>query len=293
MAQTHTNQAHVTFSYEGAESPKTNDSNTVTSTRRDRYDFEVEKTSTSECFRAGDNITFFVHITNTGCRCLGRFYICDNLGGDSYMSYVSGSARLMVGGELTEVEPTNTYPLEFDITHKLEKDESMILQYTVTVNSDIDSEVESITNEVEIRACPCTECQEETAAATGTSSKCVCKTASFTLSRCDYAEVLVTKQVSNDNVCCDDELDYFITLTNTGTIDATNVVVTDSLPAEFTLMEIHTENNGDHYQYDSSEYDLTAANYLTLPNATGTAIFVPAVGPGVDNTTRIRIHGHI
>lgn len=293
MAQTHTNQAYVTFSYEGASGPKTNESNTVTSTRRDRYDFSLEKTSTSECFRAGDNITFFIHISNTGCNCLGKFYICDNLGGNEYLSYVEGSARLMADGELTEVEPTNTYPLEFNISHKLEKNQSMILQYTVMVSSSISSEVESITNEVEVRACPCEACEGNEQVATGTGSKCVTKRASYTISRCEYAEVLITKQVSSDSVCCDDELDYFITLTNTGTIDATNVVVTDSLPAEFTLMEIHTENNGDHYQYDSSEYDLTAANYLTLPNATGTAIFVPAVGPGVDNTTRIRIHGHM
>ena len=84
-----------------------------------------------------------------------------------------------------------------------------------------------------------------------------------------------------------------ITLTNTGNVDATNVVVTDSLPSNFTVMEIHSENNGVHYKYDASEYTLDDANFLTLPNETGTLIYVPAIAPGVDNTTRIRIHGHM
>lgn len=293
MAQTHTNQAYVTYSYEGASGPQTNESNMVTSTRRDRYDFSVEKTATTDCFRAGENITFFIHISNTGCRCLGKFYICDNLGGNEYLSYVEGSARLMVGGSLIEITPTNTYPLEFEISHNLEKNESMFLQYTATVSSSISTEVESITNKIEVRACPCGNCEDNEQVATGTGSNCISKTATSTISRCDYAELLITKQVSSTDICCDDEVDYFITLTNTGTIDATNIIVTDSLPEEFTLMEISTENNGDVYVYDASEYNLSAANFLTLPNATGTAIYVPAVSPGVDNTTRIKIHGHM
>ena len=44
---------------------------------------------------------------------------------------------------------------------------------------------------------------------------------------------------------------------------------------------------------DESEYTIDASNLLTLPNETGTVILVPALGPGTDNTTRIRIHGHM
>ena len=58
-------------------------------------------------------------------------------------------------------------------------------------------------------------------------------------------------------------------------------------------MSIHKENNGNHYDYDASEYTLDDANFLTLPNETGTIIEVPALAPGVDNTTRIRIHGQM
>jgi uncharacterized repeat protein (TIGR01451 family) len=99
--------------------------------------------------------------------------------------------------------------------------------------------------------------------------------------------------VSKDSICCDEEIDYIITLTNIGNVDATNVVVTDTLPADFTILSIRKENNGNSYVYDSSEFDLSVANLLTLPNATGTIIEVPAIAPGVDNTTRIVIRGRM
>lgn len=282
-----TNQAHVSFSYEGSEVVKTNHSNVVTSSMKDKYGVSVEKTSTTDCFRAGESITYFVHITNTGCGCLGRFVVSDDLGGEGLITYIEGSARLFINGSMNEINPTNISPLEFTITERLERDAEMIIQYNALVNSDISSEVESITNSVTVTGYPCgCECNN-------TNSDCITDTASLTIEKCEFAEVLITKAISKDNLCCDDEIDYFITLTNTGTVDATNVIVTDSLPNTFKTTEIHMENNGNHYQFLASEYSIDDANFLTLPNETGTEILVPALAPGVDNTTRIRIHGHM
>ncbi len=61
MSKTITNQAHVSFSYEGSTETRTNDSNIVSSSMKDRYDFSVEKTATIDCFRAGDHITFIMY----------------------------------------------------------------------------------------------------------------------------------------------------------------------------------------------------------------------------------------
>ena len=291
MAQTISNQARVSFSYEGSDVTYTNDSNVVNSTMREKYDFLLEKTATADCFRPSDRITFFVHITNTGCGCLGLFRVSDTLGGEDYMTYVDGSARLFVGGSMTEITPTNVSPLEFEISSDLARDAELILQYTAEVDSDINAEVTEIVNEVSVEACPCV-CGCDTSSSSSMRC-CITKTTSLTIEKCEFADVLITKAVSNDNVCCDEEVDYIITLTNIGSVDATNVVVTDTLPANFTLLEIHSENNGVHYKYDASEFDLDDANLLTLPNATGTAIYVPAIAPGVDNTIRIRIHGHM
>lgn len=284
--ETISNQAHVTFSYGESETTKTNSSNIVNSSMKDKYSISVEKTSTTECFRAGEIISYMIRVTNTGCGCLSNFTITDTLGGEDYASYVEGSARIFINGSMNTISPSDLSPLTFSVQDRLERDDEFVLQYNVLVNENISSEVTEITNQVTVRgyACGCG-CDGN-----GNSVK---ETASLTIPKCEFAEVLITKAVSNNNVCCGEELDYMITLTNTGNVDATNVVVTDSLPSNFTVMEIHSENNGVHYKYDASEYTLDDANFLTLPNETGTAIYVPAIAPGVDNTTRIRIHGHM
>lgn len=277
------NQAHVTFSYEGARDVQTNDSNIVSHQVRDRLCFTVEKTSSVDCFKAGDSIIYFLHITNCGCQCIGRFEICDNLGDITNVTYVPNSARIFVNGSMKPLVPESTSPLHFDVNERLERNGELLIQYTVLVGQNISSEITSITNEVEVKGYGCN-CEER-------NGEYATECTSHTINICKYAEVLITKEASSTNVCCGEEMDYFITLTNTGNVDATNVVVTDSLPTNFNLLEIHKENNGNHYQYNAGEYDLDANNFLTLPNATGTIIEVPAIGPGVDNTTRIRIHG--
>lgn len=281
-----TNQAQVTFSYSGSDTTKTNRSNIVSHSMKDKYSIVVEKTSTNNCFRAGDTLTYFIKVTNTGCGCLSNIRIEDTIDNTDFVTFVENSAKLFMNGSMTDITPTSDSPLVFELNGKLERDEELVLQYVVMVSSNISIEVNEITNSVKVSADPC-------GCGCNRNSDSVEAETELTLSKCEEAEVLITKAVSNDNICCGEELDYFITLTNTGTVDATNVVVTDTLPADFVVMEIHKENNGNHYKYDSSEYDIDDSNLLTLPNESGTIIEVPSLAPGVDNTTRIRIHGHM
>ena len=284
--ETISNQAHVSYSYEGSDVTRTNHSNIVNSTIKDAYSISVEKTSSSDCFRAGDTITYFVNVTNNGCSCFGHFHITDNLGGENYLSYVPGSSRIFIDGTMTSITPSNTSPLEYDFSRQLERDNALIIQFNVVVDDNIPTDVTEIVNLVTVEATPCS-CDSSSTTLPVTES------ASLTLQRCEFAEIVITKQASSDSVCCNQELDYYITLTNTGTIDATNVVVTDTLPTNFTTLSISMENNGNVYLFDPSEYTIDEANLLTLPTDTGTAILVPAIAPGIDNTTRIKIHGHM
>lgn len=278
------NQAQVSFSYEGSGITRTNNSNIVNSTLLDEYSLSVEKTTSSDCYYPGSTLTYYIQIRNSGCGCLKNLFISDNLGTENYLTYVEGSARVVMDGILSEITPTSVSPLEFSISDRLERDEGFIVLYNVQVSNNISEEVNEITNTVDVTGYSCG-CETN-----GTS---VSASASATIEKCNFAEVLITKQTSRDTYCCDDDIDFYITLTNTGTVDATNVIVTDSLPTNFVTTAIHMENNGNIYQFDPSEYTVDGANLLTLPNATGTAILVPAIAPGVDNTTRITIHGHM
>ena len=285
--ETISNQASVSFSYEGSSSTRTSYSNTVTSNVRDQYQIEVEKTSTTTAFRPGDTITFMVEVSNEGCACLGRFEVEDNLTGEGYLTYVDGSARLFVNGSMREIVPTNLAPLTFSFQDNLERGASLILQYNAVVSENINADVSEITNEVCVHAYPCgCSCNDNSR-----NTNCVHACDTLTIPRATFAEILITKAVSNPNVCCGEELDYDITLTNIGNIDATEVVITDEMPTGFTATEIRMENNGEVYVFNASEYTIDSNNVLTLPNATGRAILIPAIAPGVDNTTRIRIHG--
>ncbi|MBO5434638.1 MAG: DUF11 domain-containing protein [Clostridia bacterium] len=282
--ETITNQASVSYSYEGSTLTRTNNSNIVTHSVRDEHSILVDKTSSSESFRVGQTITYFVKITNNGCSCLGSFEIRDNLGNENHTSYIDRTARLFKNGELTEITPTETSPLQFNVNERLGQDESLYLLYNVMVNENLGEDINELTNEVSVTAYPCgCNCNDNG----------ITVEDSLTIPRSEFAEVQITKYASCDDICCGDEIDYYITLTNTGTIDATNVIVTDQLPSAFTATEIHMDSNGEHYQFSSSEYTIDNANLLTLPNETGRAILVPAISPGVENTTLIRIHGHM
>lgn len=279
------NQAQVSFSYAGG-TTQTNNSNIVTSTMLDEYGISIVKTASKDCYRPGDTITFYIQVQNTGCCSLKNFQISDTLGENSYLSYVNGSARVIVDGILINITPTSTpETLNFTIPDRLDRETGFVLLYNVTISANIPESINELTNTATVTGIPCCCTTEPPITVTDTTTA--------TISKCEYAEVLITKQASSDTYCSDDEIDYFITLTNTGTIDATNVVVTDVLPTGFVTTDIFMQNNNQTYHFLPSEYTIDDANLLTLPNATGTAILVPAVAPGIDNTTRIIIHGHV
>ncbi|MCR5553624.1 MAG: DUF11 domain-containing protein [bacterium] len=278
MATTISNQANVSFSYSGATEPLTNSSNIVRATVNDEYGISVTLTSSSTSFRPNETITYFVKITNTGSQSLSNIVVNDELSAGN-LNYISGTAQMIYNETITPMEATQTSPLEFTLPLTLPAGDSVIVTYNATVDSVFTTRITEIINTVTVTA----------TAGSGT----VSDSDSLTLLIEDYADVAIEKTQSSEVLNNNDVLTYTLTLTNSGNLDAQNVVITDQLPAEFIVSSIVSENNGSSHAYLSSEYDISSSNQLTLPNATGTPIVVPAQTQTTSNITTIIITGTI
>lgn len=276
MATTVTNQASVSFEYDGAPAPITNDSNVVSAVINDEYSFDLELTSSSTSYRPGETITYFVKITNTGSAGLSNINISDDMAG-GVIDYIAGTAQMIYNDNITALAPSSTNPLVLTLPMTLPAGESVIVTYNTDVDEFLTARVTEIINTVTVTA----------AAGTGT----VSKTASLTLTIEDYADVLIEKFQSADNVNNNGTITYTLVLTNKGNLDATNVVVTDQLPTQFSITSIISDNNGSAHTYSASEYELSDTNVLTLPNASGTPIVVSADDGTGNNITTITITG--
>lgn len=276
MATTVTNQASVSFEYDGAPAPITNDSNVVSAVINDEYSFDLELTSSSTSYRPGETITYFVKITNTGSAGLSNINISDDMA-SGVIDYIAGTAQMIYNDNITALAPSNINPLVLTLPMTLPAGESVIVTYNTDVDEFLTARVTEIINTVTVTA----------AAGTGT----VSKTASLTLTIEDYADVLIEKFQSADNVNNNGTITYTLVLTNKGNLDATNVVVTDQLPTQFAITSIISDNNGSAHTYSASEYELSDTNVLTLPNASGTPIVVSADDGTGNNITTITITG--
>ncbi len=115
------------------------------------------------------------------------------------------------------------------------------------------------------------------------------ETAEATITAANFAELAIYKNASADSIVSGDTLTYTFTILNSGNSAATDVVLTDNLPDEFTITSVTVTSEGVTRAYAASEYDVdTTTNTITLPNATGLAITVPAAtaqGPGITTVT--------
>ncbi len=268
----------ATLTYNSGEDTGAATSNVVTTNLLDSISISVEKFSANTAWRPAENITYFVTVTNTGTQILEAVTVTDDLGGedDTPLTYVQGSARLIDGAVVTEVTPTDTDPLVIPVAGTLMPGESVVVLYVARVNATIEDEVECITN---------------TATAQGSSDACATGTAedesSVTICREDFAQVDILKAVDKAVISCGDTLTYTFTIENSGNIPATNVIITDTLPAGFEITEIRSVTDGVTTVYTAEDYTVDGDNTLTLPTGEVT-ITVPArtqTGNGVTVVT--------
>ncbi len=279
MAIIMNNSANITYRYGGLSDAA--NSNVATTQLAENYSLKAEKSTYNTNWRPSENLSFSIRIENDGSEPLFGVSMQDNLGGntDRLLNYIAGSAKMLRNDTLTGIAPTNTAPLTLVIPDSLQPGEVVVFTYVAKVRSDIDNTITEITNEVEVVGHEISE--------SGTAVP-VSPNPSVTIPKANYAEVRIEKSVDKENVSVGDRLTYTFKLENFGNIEATNVTVTDELPAKFSVESITSLTNGIETVFEATDYSLDTNNKLILPTSTTKLISVPArttLGNGITTVT--------
>lgn len=279
-----TNTASSTYSF-GSGRVSSATSNIASTTLLAQFQIEATKTAQVSTYRAGDNVPYILELKNTGTSTVYNVSISDNLGGGGELDYVTGSAYIINNGVLTQVTPTSTSPLEITVIDEMPSESDIIVLYTARVDPNLASTIDDITNTVTLTAF-------ETAGGTEISDL---PTPTATITRESYALVQMTKVVSSSEIRVGVPFSFYITLENSGNIDATDIVITDILPANFTINSITSNTGGVITNFTSSDYTLDAStNTLTMPSSSSSlTITVPSASSSSGNQTIVTITGQI
>lgn len=289
MAIQISNQARLTFTY-GASSGSAA-SNIATTTLEGPL--SARKRVLEDGFRAGEELTYTISISNTGATALTNVTVADDLG--AYMpvggtvqvvplTYV-GPAELYTNGVFTSVltPVVSAEGVSFTVP-SIPAGGNVLILYLVQVNDSAPIEAGST---IENTA---------TVSAAGISEPV---TTSAVLAAEDYADVRILKAMSPDPVTEGSTLTYTFTIYNYGNTAAENVVLTDAFDPAPTNITVTVDGNAvptTDYSYIDGVLTLPAestAYELIVPAATFTRdpeTGVLAVDPGV---TTVVVEGMI
>ena len=262
------NQANVSYTYTGARAPSDSDSNITTTNVLSATSISISKTPLGDTYIPGENHSFVIRIENTGTTPVDNVVLQDNLGEitdgtttTSLMNYIIGSGLYSLNdSEWTPVDPTGVDPITIAVG-TLQAGDVYIFAYTANIIANTTQT--SITN---------------TATVSGDASGTpVSDNAESTITESVYASVNVEKFGSDTDVIVGENFSYTLILTNTGNTEATDIVVSDNLPDNFTLESItYTDPSGNSVILDPSDYNVTG-NTLTIPSSTSTLdLTIPA-----------------
>ncbi len=285
MATQINNTASVNYSYgRGLQSSAV--SNVASTNLVEDFAIFGSKTPLNLEFRPGENITYQVYVRNDGTQPLFNVTISDDLGGTGTpLSFVGGTASVNVNGVNNQITPSTTNPLSFTLPNSLASGEQATLTFVLRVDPALSSAVETITNTATISA-------NEGSAAGAVISVTPAPTATITLE--DFAFLTIDKSVSSNEVFPGQAFEYTLNLENSGVLAASGVVLTDVLPAGFSVNSITATTGGVETTYNVGDYSVdSSTNTLTLPTGSGAEIVVPASVGGVNGVTTVKITGTI
>lgn len=258
MAQI-TNTASATYGY-GRASTDSVISNTTSTVINEDYAVSATKYSLVSEFRNGENIGYQIEVVNEGLETLANVTITDDLGGTGTpLEFVSGSSYLNIDGLNSQITPTSTNPLTFVISTLL-AGETATITYIARVSSSLESSVASITNTASVSA------NEGTPSGTIIVAN---PDPTATITREDYAELVITKAVSVTEINVGEEFNFTLALENNGNLPANGIVVTDTLPEGFVVSSITLTQGGTTSTISTDDYTIDpTTNTLTLPSST-------------------------
>ena len=272
MAETINNSANTTYSFSGSSDTFSASSNILPINLASSSGLIITKTASPETFVAGDIINYTITITNSSANYLNGVRIIDNLGGGN-LAYVLSSATLQ-STSTYPVTPVSTNPLTFTL-QQLPVGSTMTLRYKAQVIFNLPPSVSMITNNVE--------------GIGYTASGTITGFANSTIERRNSSEFSITKTANVTDVNPRQTFNYYITLSNNTSTDASPVSITDNLPANFTLISAGLKiGSGPVTQLLATDYTLSSSNVFSLPSSTGPVVSVPANG-----TTIVTLTGYL
>ena len=261
MAQI-TNQANLTFHYGSTTGSAV--SNIATATLLDPL--AVEKTSVDTTYRADDRLTYVLSVQNNGSTTVTGIQLVDDLGtftlpnGTSVtpLTYGNTAALYINGVYVSPITGTETLNSVTFTIPSLAPGANALIVYQVLLNEYSPLSVGStIENTVTV-----------TAPSIGAPL-----TDTNTITVENYADIVILKEMSPDPVSDGDLLSYTFTISNTGNVPATNVVLTDAFnpaPSNITVTVDGQPVPATDYTYENGLLTLpTGGSYqLTVPAAT-------------------------
>ncbi len=262
MATIINNRATVNYRY-GANTGATVSNTTDVSVNNA---LEIQKTSLSQTYRNGQEITYIISLQNESSGNI-TITVSDDLGTytfncDDYTPLTfTGTARLFINGIYhSALNPTeDDHELIFSNIVIPANGNALIL-YSARINQFADcSEASEITNTATAFICcdcPCAQSVSD----------------SNTISAESFAEIRLIKSGCPNTVVCGEELSYLIDIYNYGNLPATDVILTDTFTPPLSDITV----SADGIIIPESDYSYINGT-LTIPNQSGeTELTVPA-----------------